>query len=138
MEHRSKNPNRKAGDSLSGDSAKNTTSGASDSSPVYPVAAGSKAIEGTSQEAAKAIQSRLAHLRCRATEALASLGYANVPELIAAPGVTREALHPRFSELRNLGLVEATGERRQSPSSRLTAVLRLTEEGSNMSQGGVK
>lgn len=137
MEER-KNPSRKAGASLGGDRATDTTSGAGDPSAVYPVAAGSKGSDGTSQEAAEAIQPRLAHLRCRAIEALASLGSATVLEAIAAAGTTRESLQPRFSELRKLGLVEATGERRPNPSGKMAAVLRLTEEGRSTLQGRMK
>lgn len=137
MEER-KNPSRKAGASLGGDRATDTTIGAGGPSAVYPVAAGSKGRDGTSQDAAKAIQSRVGHLRCRAMEALASLGCATVLEAIEAVGGTRESLQPRFSELRKLGLVEATGERRPNPSGKMAAVLRLTEEGRSTLQGRMK
>lgn len=134
MEER-KNPSRKAGASLGGDVARYNTSGVGDPAAVYPVAAGSKGRDGTSQDAAKAIQPRVGHLRCRAMEALASLGSATVLEAIAAAGVTRESLQPRFSELRKLGLVEATGERRSNPSGKMATVLRLTGAGRAMMEG---
>lgn len=129
MERRRKNPSRKAGASLGSDNVRSTTKSAGNPSSAYPTAAGSKGRDGTSQEAAKAIQPRVACLRYRAMEALASLGSATVLEAIAVAGGTRESLQPRFSELRNLGLVEATGERRRNPSGKWAAVLALTDEG---------
>ena len=90
---------------------------------------GSKGRDGTSQEAAEAIQPRLANLRRKAMEAIAVLGSATVLEAITAAGGTRESLQPRFSELRNLGLVKPTGERRRNPSGKWAAVLALTDEG---------
>jgi DNA-binding MarR family transcriptional regulator len=68
-------------------------------------------------------------LRHLALQLLNQLGEATPLEVIAISGVTREALHPRFSELRAMGLVEPTGERRPNPSGKLAAVLRLTDEG---------
>lgn len=136
MEHRRKNPSRKAGASLGGDALSNTTWSSGNPSNAYPTIAGSKGRDGTSQGAAKAIQPRVAHLRSRAMESLASLGSATVLEAIAAAGATRESLQPRFSELRNLGLVEATGERRRNPSGKWAAVLALTDEGRARLAGG--
>jgi hypothetical protein len=131
-----KNPSRKAGASLGSDGVSYTTSTNGDPSRVYPVAAGSKGRDGTSQEAAKAIQPRVANLRHQALTVLAALGSATVLEATAAAGATRESLQPRFSELRNLGLVEATGDRRLNPSGKWAAVLRLTEAGHAMLEGG--
>lgn len=103
----------------------------------YPIAAGSKGHDDTSQEAAKRIQPRLANLRCKALEALALLGSATVLEAIAVTEVTREALQPRFSELRRLGLIEATGKRRRNPSGKWAAVLTLTDVGrAKLAAGG--
>lgn len=95
----------------------------------YPNIPGAKGPDGTSQEAAGSINSRASYLRRLALLTLAGLGEATVLEAVAAAGVNRESLQPRFSELRALGLVEPTGARRRNPSGKLAAVLRLTEAG---------
>lgn len=40
-----------------------------------------------------------------------------------------ETLQPRYSELRAMAMIEATGARRRNPSGHSAAVLRLTEKG---------
>lgn len=95
----------------------------------YPDAPGAKGPDGTSQEAAAAIQPCASRLRSLALRTLGQLGAATVLEAVPVAGVPRESLQPRFSELRALGLVEATGERRRNPSGKSAAVLRLTDEG---------
>lgn len=95
----------------------------------YPDLPGSKGPDGTSQEAAKAIKVSASYLRRLAIRTLARLGEATVLEAVAAAGVTRESLQPRFSELRAMGLVEPTSARRRNPSGKGAAVLRLTEKG---------
>lgn len=96
---------------------------------LYPDAPGAKGADGTSQEAAAAIQPSVTRLRGLALRTLDRLGAATVLEAVPVAGVTRESLQPRFSELRAMGLVEATGERRRNPSGKNAAVLRLTVEG---------
>lgn len=96
---------------------------------LYPDHPGSKGRDGTSQEAADAIAPDVTRLRLLALRALDRLGAATVLEAVAVSGVTREALQPRFSELRARGLVEPTGERRANPSGKRAAVLRLTARG---------
>lgn len=95
----------------------------------YPNCAGAKGPDGTSQQAAKEIFSRLPNLRKIAILALHRLGNATSLEAVAAAGLPCDALRPRFSELRALGLAEATGERRLNPSGKSAAVLRLTTKG---------
>jgi hypothetical protein len=95
----------------------------------YPYTPGSKGPDGTSEAAGVSMAPRARHLRRLAMIALARLGEATTLEAVAAVGVTREALQPRFSELRALGLVEPTGGRRFNPSGKAAAVLRLTEAG---------
>jgi DNA-binding MarR family transcriptional regulator len=68
-------------------------------------------------------------LRRRALATLDRLGRASALEVVAAANVCKDALQPRLSELRRMGLVEATGERRRNPSGKLAAVLRVTELG---------
>ncbi|MFY9349093.1 MAG: hypothetical protein WBL20_18345 [Sphingobium sp.] len=95
----------------------------------YPDIPGAKGLDGTSQDAAEAMRPRASHLRRLTLNTLARLGEATVLEAVAAAGVSRESLQPRFSELRAMGLVEPTGARRLNPSGKAAAVLRLTEKG---------
>ena len=95
----------------------------------YPDAPGAKGPDGTSQAAAEAMRPSASRLRRIALRTLGQLGAATVLEAVPVAGVTRESLQPRFSELRAMGLVEATGERRRNPSGKSAAVLRLTDEG---------
>lgn len=95
----------------------------------YPEIPGAKGQDGTSQDAAEAMKPCVSHLRRIALRALEWLGEATVLEAVAFAEVTRESLQPRFSELRAMGLVEATGARRRNPSGKGAAVLRLTEKG---------
>lgn len=90
---------------------------------------GSKGPDGTSQDAAEAIKPCVRHLRAVAMRSLDKLGEATVLEAVTVAGVPREALQPRLSELRAMGLVEPTGARRRNPSGKWAAVLRLTEKG---------
>ncbi len=90
---------------------------------------GAKGPDGTSQDAAEAIKPCASSLRYTAMRVLDNLDEATVLEAVAAAGVSREALQPRFSELRAMGLVEPTGARRRNPSGKAAAVLRLTEKG---------
>lgn len=96
---------------------------------TYPHNPGAKGPDGTSQDAAETVAPIASLLRDRALRALAQLGEATVLEAVAAAKVSREALQPRFSELRRMGLVEATGARRRNPSGKAAAVLRVTERG---------
>jgi len=95
----------------------------------YPNDPGARGPDGTSQDAADAIAPSVPRLRRVAMLALARLGEATPLEVVAAAGIPREALQPRFSELRTMGLVEPTGTRRRNPSGKYAAVLRLTDQG---------
>jgi hypothetical protein len=96
---------------------------------AYPDAPGFKGPDGTSEAAAAAIAPSVPRLRLIALRVLAMLGAATVLEAVAAAKLPREALQPRFSELRAAGLVEPTGDRRRNPSGKWAAVLRLTAKG---------
>lgn len=96
---------------------------------IYPHAPGAKGTDGTSQDAAAAMASVTSHLRRLAMRTLDTLGEATVLEAVAAARVERESLQPRFSELRAMGMVEPTGDRRKNPSGKAAAVLRLTDQG---------
>lgn len=95
----------------------------------YPHTPGSKGPDGTSQAAAEAIAPLAPALRSIALKAIAKLGSATPLEAIAITGLTERQLQPRFSELKEMGLIEATGERRQNPSGKSAAVLALTDLG---------
>lgn len=95
----------------------------------YPLVPGAKGTDGTSQDAASSVAPAAPSLRRQALLWLAKLMKATVLEVVCASGISREALQPRFSELRRMGLVEPTGERRRNPSGKSAAVLRLTQAG---------
>lgn len=95
----------------------------------YPDYPGSNGPDGTSQDAAKAIAPSVRKLRHIAMLALDRLGEATRHEAAADAGVKYEAIQPRFSELKKMGLVESTGKRRLNPSGKSAAVLRLTAKG---------
>ena len=71
-------------------------------------------------------------LQWRALETIDRIGPATALEVCEASKVAREAMHPRLSELRALGHVEPTGERRRNPSGKSAAVLRLTAIGEGL------
>ena len=95
----------------------------------YPNIPGAKGSDGTSQDAADAMNASASHLRRIAMRSLDALGEATVLETFAFTQIPRESLQPRFSELRAMGLVEPTGARRRNPSGKSAAVLHLTEKG---------
>lgn len=95
----------------------------------YPDIPGAKGPDGTSQDAAQAIAPAVSRLRLTALRTLARLAEATPLETVAATGLPREAIQPRLSELRRLGLVEPTGARRRNPSGKFAAVLRVTAKG---------
>ena len=95
----------------------------------YPNFPGFKGPDKTGQESAEAIAPCVSHLRQLALRTLAQIGPATVLEAVVAAGVTRESLQPRYSELRRMGLVEPSGERKRNPSGKSASVLRLTERG---------
>ena len=70
----------------------------------YPDNPGSKGADGTSQDAAEAIEPLTGRLRHIGLMSFARLGEATALEAVAASGICREALQPRLSELRQLGL----------------------------------
>lgn len=96
---------------------------------TYPDLPGFKGTDGTSEAAATAIALTVPRLRLIALRGLAARREATPLEVVAATGLAREALQPRFSELRAVGLVEPTGERRRNPSGKWAAVLRPTAKG---------
>lgn len=96
---------------------------------AYPEMPGSKGVDGTSQAAAANVAPRVTGMRKSIFEAIARLGDVTALELVEHTGMDRYSVQPRVSELRAMGLVESTGERRKNPSGQLAAVQRLTEKG---------
>jgi len=96
---------------------------------IYPQAPGSKGLDGTSQAAAKAIAPNVRSLRHKALVTLDGLGTGTPLEVTANAKAHPSQLQPRFSELKAMGLIFATGERRRNPSGKMAAVLALTESG---------
>jgi hypothetical protein len=108
---------------------------------LYPYQPGAKgqAITGeTSEAAADAIAPSVKFLQNIALRALAALGNATVLESVSITDYPRESLQPRFSELRTLGLVRPTGERRRNPSGKSAAVLTLTDLARSRLAGGAR
>lgn len=96
---------------------------------TYPETPGSKGQDGTSQAAAKAIAPNAKTLRRMALVTLDRLGTGTPLEVTSTAKAHPSQLQPRFSELKAMGLIEATGERRRNPSGKMAAVLTLTERG---------
>ena len=96
---------------------------------AYPEIPGSKGPDGTSQGAAAKIAPRVVGMRRKVLEAIAEHGSVTVLELVERTGIDRYSVTPRVSELRAMGLVESTGERRVNPSGQSAAVQRLTDKG---------
>lgn len=92
------------------------------SSHRYPHVAGAK-TSGTSADAAVTVD---AHgLRALVLWSLASLGPRTADEVASALCLSVLSVRPRFSELRRLGRIEDTGERRTNASGRSAAVWRV-------------
>jgi hypothetical protein len=90
--------------------------------PDNPGAKGSGITRTTSEAAADAIAQSVKYLQLVVIRVLATHGPATVLECVANTIHTRESLAPRVSELRAMGLVEPTGERRHNPSGRKACV----------------
>lgn len=95
----------------------------------YPFKAGFKGYDGTSEAAAQSIDPVAGRLRRVVLATLAAHGPMTMLEAVARTPFTRESLQPRFSELRKMGLIEPTGERRPNPSGRSALVWQLTPQG---------
>lgn len=96
---------------------------------TYPHFPGSKGSDSTSFEAANAIAPRVEGMRREVLKAFAEHGDLTVLEVVGYLRKERWSIQPRVSELRRMGLVESTGERRRNPSGQKAAVQRITEKG---------
>lgn len=94
-----------------------------------PIARASDPI--TSHQAAAATAPRAGTTRARALVALAAAGHRGLTdfELAARTGLGQTSVGVRRKELRDAGLVEATDERRPSPSGTPALVWRITDPG---------
>jgi len=97
--------------------------------PNHPGAKGKGVTRETSEAAADAIAPSVCYLQGVVLRRLEELRAATVLETVATTVFPRESLQPRFSELRRMGMVEPTGQRRRNPSGKPAAVLRPTEKG---------
>lgn len=97
--------------------------------PHEPGASGEGVTLETSKEAAEAIKPITCRLRRVVLETLDGLQTATSLEIVDHSGFLVDSIRPRISELRVMGLVEPTGERRKNPSGKSAAVLRLTDAG---------
>lgn len=90
--------------------------------PTYPAAPGAKAA-GTSQEAAEAMRPRAHILRAKVLACLKGRSM-TTDECASLLEESVLSIRPRFSELRALGLVTDTGDRRMNDSGRRAIVWR--------------
>lgn len=90
--------------------------------PVYPTVPGAK-TSGTSQAAAEAMRPRAGILRAKVLACLKDRAL-TADECADVLRETVLAIRPRFSELRALGQIIDTGERRQNDSGRSAIVWR--------------
>lgn len=91
----------------------------------YPDTPGSKA-PGTSADAAKFIAPKVTGLRLKCLQHLRSKGPRTADETAAEIGVSLLSIRPRFSELRAMGLIKETGDRRNNESGVAAMVWRAT------------
>jgi predicted ArsR family transcriptional regulator len=89
---------------------------------LYP---GSKAGCGPSQEAADAISPIAKCLRSLVLQAIVA-GPGTADEIAARLGLSLLSVRPRCAELKRLGLIQATGERRRNQSGAAATVWRGT------------
>lgn len=92
-----------------------------DPAPALP---GFKERGGTSEEAARAIRSRVATLRDNVLELLRTGAELTADEIAERLKETPLAIRPRVTELGNLNLIEKTGARRKNVSGMGAAVWR--------------
>lgn len=92
--------------------------------PAYPDHAGFKEKGGTSEEAALAIESKAATLRGQVLRLLQSGQHLTADEIAQRLEEGILSIRPRVSELKKLGLIEKTGDRRPNASGMNAAVWR--------------
>lgn len=93
--------------------------------PRYPERVGYKEPT-TSADAARFIAPRVTGLRKQCLAHLRSHGPRTADETAAELGISLLSIRPRFSELRSMGLIRETGERRDNESGTPAMVWRAT------------
>ena len=91
---------------------------------TYPNHPGAK-VGGTSQDAADAMAEHAPTLRERCLDLIASRGDLTTDEAAELLNVSVLAVRPRFSELRTMGKIEQTGDRRTNESGMTANVWRV-------------
>jgi predicted ArsR family transcriptional regulator len=91
---------------------------------TYPEYPGAK-VAGTSQDAAEAMAEHAPTLRERILFLIGFEGPATTDEMAERLNVSVLAVRPRFSELRTMGKIEQTGERRTNASGMTANVWRI-------------
>lgn len=92
----------------------------------YPAVPGAKGAAETSYDAAAAMEPAARTLRYAALRRLASRSL-TADELAAEMGESILTIRPRMSELRTLGMIVDTGDRRLNSSGRRAVVWRVRE-----------
>jgi len=88
---------------------------------TYPSTPGHRGVD-TSIAAANALAPRLGRLQQLALETIRDAGGLTSDELAGRLGVERWAMRPRTAELRKLGLIIDTGQRRRNCTGRASIV----------------
>jgi|JI7StandDraft_1071085.scaffolds.fasta_scaffold94168_5 hypothetical protein len=83
----------------------------------------------TSAAAAHEVSKSVKTLRIIALRTLSLMGKATALEAVIKSGLDPCQLRPRFSELKNNGLLETTGVRRKNPTGKMACELKLTDAG---------
>tara|TARA_Y100001933_G_scaffold228326_1_gene243823 strand:+ start:441 stop:728 length:288 start_codon:yes stop_codon:yes gene_type:complete len=89
---------------------------------AYPHAPGARAVD-TSQAAALAIGPVTAPLQQKVLDALDEHGDLATFEIAARSGVSYRSLQPRTSELRRLGRIKDSGQRKTDPETGRDAIV---------------
>ena len=92
----------------------------------YPIAPGYK-VSGTSQESAQRIAPQVKGLRAKVLASLSNHGPATPDETAERLGLSILSIRPRFSELKEIGLIEETGKRRRNDSGHSAEVWRAVQ-----------
>lgn len=88
----------------------------------YPNAPGYRATD-TSRAAAKAVEPKAGTLQAEVLRVLREHGPLATFEMPRLCDATYRSLQPRTSELRRLGLIRDTGQRREDPETRKMAIV---------------
>jgi DNA-directed RNA polymerase specialized sigma24 family protein len=89
----------------------------------YPHSAGHRGVD-TSIEAAQSIQSKLGNLQATALNAIIKSGLRGLTadELAVTLGLDRYSIQPRTSELKRLGKIKDSGQRRKNTTGKMAIV----------------